>query len=198
MSDTWTNVPKLRVNGRSLQPDDTAVPTFNSSESTRASAGDVTIETQGATALAPVMDIDRLWEAVPGTISQTVRALELLKEVSNILAAAQRADNPMDADRLIQRAQLALPKLFACRSVGEGFGVIVNSLHYAFVNLHGTLLRSDQLNAVWRVLRELRDRPVMSLEQGIQRVEELERHGLDVDPAGLADLLEASESADNE
>ncbi len=198
MSDTQTSIPKVRVNDSPRLPDETGVSATSRTQLTHSPAGNIVFEVRGATALAPVIEIDRLWDAAPGTISQTVRALELLKQVSDFLAAAQRADRPMDVDRFVQRAQLALPKLFACRSVGEGFAVIVNSLHFAFANLHGAPLRPDQLNVIWRVLRELRDRPAMSLEQGIQRVEELEDRGLEVDPPELGELLDDPGPSDNE
>jgi hypothetical protein len=38
----------------------------------------------------------------------------------------------------------------------------------------------------------------MSLEQGIQRAEELEEQGLEVDPPDLGTLFEDPESAENE
>lgn len=156
------------------------------------------IKTRGANALAPAIDIDRLYEAPAGTTSQMVRALELLKQAIQFLADAQKSKTTLEADRLVQRVQSLLPKLFSCRSIGDGFGVIVNALDFAFVNLRGTPLTARQLNAVWRVLRELRHHPAMTLEQGIQRVEEFEEEDLEVDPPQLAELLEHSESAENE
>jgi hypothetical protein len=38
----------------------------------------------------------------------------------------------------------------------------------------------------------------MSLEQGLQRVEELEDRGLEVDPPDLGNLLEGAELTENE
>jgi hypothetical protein len=196
MSDTGTNITQIRVNEPVRQFEETATRTINSDESTFSSASGISFETVGATALAPVIDIERLYETLPGSTSQIVRALELLKQAIDFLSEARKSENPMDSDRYVQRAQLALPKLFACRSIGDGFGVIINSLYFAFTNLHGTPLTSDQLNVVWRILRELRTRPVMSLEQGIQHAEELENCGLEVNPPDLGDLLEGYESAE--
>jgi len=197
MSDTDTKIPKLEPNERVWLPDETKTPAIRR-ESTTVPTRSVLPKTQGATALAPVIDIDRLYDAVPGTSSQMVTALELLKEASDNLAAAQKCDTAMEADRFVHRVQVALPKLFGCRSIGDGFGVIINSLHFAFGNLHGTPLTPSQLSAVWRVLRELRARPAMALEQGIERVAELEAQGLEVDPPELSDLLEAAESGEDE
>lgn len=198
MSDTDTKIPKVDPTERPLWlPDETRTPGFDLNR-TPAPTSTIVLGTRGANALAAVIDIDRLYEAVPGTSSQIVSALELLKHASDNLAAAQKCDSAMEADRFVQRAQLALPKLFACRSIGDGFGVIINSIHFAFTNLHGTPLTRDQLNVVWRILRELRARPAMPAEQGIQLVGELEALGLEVDPPDLADVLEKSEPAEDE
>jgi len=197
MSETQISIAKkLRLSDPRRLPDETATLAVGRTELTPTSDGEISVETQGAT--LRVIEIDRLYEAPPGTPSQIVRALELLKQVSDNLEDAKRASNRMEADRFVQRVQLALPKLFAYRSIGDGFGVIINSLHFAFTNLRGTPLTAEQLNVVWRVLRELRMRPVMPLEQGIQRIEEFEEHGLEVDPADLGDLLEDRESSENE
>jgi hypothetical protein len=194
MSDTATSIPKTRVNEIVRNSAETVTRTISADKSTFAAVSGIAFETVAGTALAPVIDIDRLYEAPPGSTSQIVRALELLKQAIDLLSEARKAKNPMDFDRFVQGVQLVLPKLFACRSIGDGFGVIVNSLYFALINLHGSPLNSDQLNVVWRILRELRTRPAMSLEQGIQHAEELENYGLEVDPRDLGDLLEDHES----
>jgi hypothetical protein len=199
MSDTSISSPKVVSSKQTiLFHRDTEAPAVDRTAATTPSETLIDFETRGSSALAPVIEIDRLYEAAPGTSSNMVRALELLRQASDDLNAAQKADDAMEADRLVQRAQLLLPKLFALRSVGDGFGVIVNSLHFAFANRRGIPLTADQLNVVWRALKELRVRPAMSLEQGIQRVEELEEKGLDVDPADLGDLIGDLEAADGE
>jgi hypothetical protein len=195
MSDTETNVSQIRRSRPVQRFEDTATIPINPGESTFVSDSGISFETVGATARAPKIDIDRLYETLPGTASQMVRALELLRQAIDFLSEARTSQDAMDSDRFVQRAQLLLPKLFACRSIGDGFGLIINSLHFAFTNLHGTPLNSDQLNVVWRTLRELRTRPAMSLEQGIQHAEELETSGLEVDPPGLGEILEGDEAA---
>ncbi len=197
MSDTDTKIPKVETIEPVSLPDQTMAPSARL-ELTPAPTRGIVLRTRGAHALAPVIDIDRLYDAFPGTSSQIVTALELLKHASDNLAAAQKSDSAMEADRFVQRVQLTLPKLFACRSIGDGFGVIINSIHFAFTNLHGTPLTPGQLNVVWRALRELRARPAMPVEQGIQLAGELEAQGLEVDPPELGDLLERSEPAEDE
>lgn len=198
MSDTDVSNPKVSLNDSARASAPTGARTGGNTESAGSIATEIVFETQGANALAPVIEIDRLWDAAPGTSSKIVSAIALLKQVSDFLAEAQRSDNPMEADRFVQRAQLALPKLFAYRSIGDGYGLIVNSLHFAFSNLHGTPLSAEQCNLIWRVLRELRNRPVMSVETALQRIEEFEGVGLRVDPPEIGSLLEEAESAENE
>lgn len=190
MSDTGTSIPLGVLHESARLPDETGATAVSRPESIPMPARAITFETQGALALAPVIDIERLYETVPGASSQMLRALELLKEVIDLLGMAKKSDNPIEADTFTQRAQLALPKLFSCRSIGDGFGVVVNSIHFAFQNLRGMPLTPEQLDVMWRALRELRLRPALSVEQGIQSVEELEERGLEIDPADLGGLLD--------
>jgi hypothetical protein len=199
MSDTGTGASPAKVGADETVglPDGTGAPAISNTELTRSPGRVIPFLTQGATALAPI-DIDRLYDAAPGASSQIVRVLDLLKQASDLLETARKSDNPLDADRCVQRVQLLLPKLFAYRGLGDGYGVIINSLHFGLANLQGTPLTSDQRNAVWRILRELRNKPAMTLEQGVQRVEEFEACGLGVDPPDVGVLLEESESTENE
>jgi hypothetical protein len=196
MTDTGASIPTGRLRESLRLPDETVATASGPPESIPMPARAITFETQGALALAPVIDIERLYEAPAGTSSQMVRALELLKQMIDLLAEANKSADPIETDTLTQRAQLGLPKLFSCRSIGDGFGVVVNSLHFAFKNLRGMPLTSEQLSVMWRVLRELRARPVLSLEEGIQCVEELEEQGLEVDPSDISDLLDEFSIAD--
>ena len=59
-------------------------------------------------------------------------------------------------------------------------------------------MNSKQVDVVWRVLRNLRNAPALSFDQGIQAVEELEESGLEVDPPELELLLGDSESSDDD
>lgn len=198
MSDTATGGGKPRSREIVWLPDGTGAPAISNKELTKSPFHVTPLITQGATALAPVIDIDRLYETAAGSTSQIVSALELLKQASDVLETARRSESPLDADGWVQRVQLLLPRMFSYRGVGDGYAVIINSLHFALANQNGTPLTADQLNAVWRTVRELRTKPAMNLEQGIQRVEELETSGLRVDPPDVGALIEENESAANE
>lgn len=192
MSDTSVNRPRVRVDDRTRLVDETGSVALTRPGSTPTAPA--VMQVHGSNVLAPVIEIDRLWDALPGTSSNVVRAIELLKQTTDNLLAAQRCDDPVEADHFVQRVQLTLPRLFSCRSIGDGFAVVINALHFAFVNLHGTPLTPDQLAVILRVVKEVRARPTMSLDQGVKRIEELEEHGLEVDPPDFAQLLEKSGS----
>jgi hypothetical protein len=179
-------------------PNETSTPTAGPDKSTQALDLTELSQVRGANALLVIIDTGRLYDAPAGDSSNIVRALELLKKVSDYFSAARKANSVIDADRSLQRAQKALPSLFALRSIGDGFGLIVNALYVAFANLHGKPMNNAQIEVAWRVVRELRTRPALSLEQGLQAVEELEESGLAVDPPELATLIEGSESAEDD
>lgn len=145
-----------------------------------------------AAASAIVIDIDRLYGAPAGSGSLMIRALGLLADAVERLDEARviAERDAIAADRLTQRVQLILNDLFLCRKLGEGFGLIINSLHFSFVNLDGTPPNRTQLNVIWRVLKALRSRPALTFDEGLRYVEELEEGGLQVDPPVLAELLE--------
>jgi hypothetical protein len=199
MSDTQiTSVSVTPKNNVLAFQDETATPTASPDKSTPALGLAGLSQTHGVNALVVPIDTARLYDAPVGDTSNIVRALELLKRVSDYFAEARKASSLIDADRSLQRAQKLLPQLFALRSIGDGFGVIVNSLYVAFANLHGKPMNKAQIEVVWRVVRDLRTRPALTLEQGIHVVEELEESGLEVDPPELAALLEDSKSAQDD
>src|SRR6478735_4882083 len=65
------------------------------------------------------------------------KALKLLAEGVDIFDKARSEPDVIGSDRQVLRFQAILPRLFSCRAIGDGFAVVVNSLHFAFVNLQG-------------------------------------------------------------
>jgi len=141
---------------------------------------------------AALIEIDQLYPATETGRPDVFKALQLLADGISALERARvaaRNNDPITADRFVLRFQLMLPGLFSCRKVGDGYALIVNSLHFAFINQHGMPLTPDQMTAVWRILRELRTRPFLSFDQGLVYVTELDSHGLQVDPQILSELV---------
>jgi hypothetical protein len=145
------------------------------------------------TAAQSSIPIDVLYPATKESAPDVLIALGLLADAIAILEDARMASKAKDlvmADRYVQRFQAALPGLFAPRGIGDGYGVIINSLHFAFINQRGKPLSFDQLTTVWRVLRELRNGPFVQFEQALEYVGELETSGLQIDPGPISELLD--------
>jgi hypothetical protein len=152
--------------------------------------------TAGSLALAPVIEIDKLYSAPRELQSRLVAALGLLADSINFLALARLATQKgraLEADRYAQRFEATLPALFRCRKIGDGYAVVINALHFSSINKHGQPLSLEQLTTVWRVLKELRNKPFVEFEQALEYVEELEACGLQVDPPIVSELLEELE-----
>ena len=161
------------------------------------SAGLASSIVRDSTVRAPI-EIDKLYPADPGSASDLIAALGLLADAIGLLEKARVAAREKDAvtaDRFSQRLQMLLPDLFRCRRVGDGYGVIVNSLHMALLNQHGKPLSLEQVTTIWRILKELRNAPLVPFEQALKYVEELEECHLQVDPPIVAELIEVSEDA---
>lgn len=198
MSDTDTTAVSVPQKQNVLFFEETTAPTVSSDKSTQSLGLTRFAQARGANALVVRIDTARLYDAPVGDSSNIVRARELLKEASDHFGDARKAGTLIAADRSLQRAQKILPNLFALRSIGDGFAVIVNSIYVGFTNLRGKPMNPKQIDVVWRVLRNLRNGPALSFDQGIQAVEELEESGLEVDPPELESLLGDSESSDDE
>ncbi len=147
---------------------------------------------EGATALAPI-SIDTLYPPSEEAKEDISNAIALLAKAVEVLGEARAASNPLTADRHVQRFQVMLPELFRYRSVGDGYGSIINSLHFSFINLHGKTLSPEQTTLVWRILKELRTRPFLSFDVALGYVDELGRAQFQVDPSILGELVEDSD-----
>jgi hypothetical protein len=150
---------------------------------------------RGSAALAPI-EIDKLYPADKDHVSDLIAALGVLADAIALLEKARvaaRKQEAITADRYWQRFQSLLPGLFKHRKIGDGYGTVINALHFACVNQHGAPLSFDQLTTVWRVIKELRSAPVTPFEQGLKYVQELEDCQLRVYPAAIAGMIEESE-----
>jgi hypothetical protein len=147
------------------------------------------------------IEIDKLYPADKDNVSDVIAALPLLADAIVLLEKARTAirTEPTTADRYWQRFQMLLPNLFKHRKIGDGYGVVINALHFTCINLHGAPLSFEQLTTVWRIVKELRSAPFTPFEQALKYVQELEDCHLQVYPATISDLIEEeSEVTDEE
>jgi hypothetical protein len=151
---------------------------------------------RGSAALAPTIEIDKLYPADKNYVSDLIAALSLLADAIGLLDKARvsaRKKEAIPADRYWQRFQKLLPNLFMHRKIGDGYGAVINALHFACINQHGAPLSFEQLTTVWRVVKELRSAPVTPFEQALKYVQELEDSRLQVYPATISELIEEPE-----
>ena len=94
------------------------------------------------------------------------------------------------ADDEMQQIQSALPELFCCRSLGDGFGAIINAVQIGFNERRGVALEHLQVEAVAKALRRLRRSPFLSIDEAVRLLIMLEDSGLAVEPQSLTGLLE--------
>jgi hypothetical protein len=156
--------------------------------------------TSGALAVG-VIEIDKLYPTSKESASALGEALTLLADSISMLGearASMQQDDRVTSDRYVQRFQASLPTLFRPRGIGDGYAVVINSLHVAFINQRGKLLSFDQLTTVWRVLRALRNAPFIRFQEALHFVDEIEGCGLNVNPQIISELLEDSEPTTHE
>lgn len=194
MDETTIAFPKHKPsNGETFR--ETGVALSGTQRPTRPGLAYERASGSGALAVVPI-DIDKLYPATIGSLSDLATALGLLAEAIRLIGEARASMQKKEfvaSDRYVQRFQANLPALFTPRKIGDGYAVIVNSLHVAFINQRGRPLNIDQLTTVWRVLRELRNAPFIQFEQALGFVNEIEKCGLQVDPPIVSELLEESE-----
>jgi hypothetical protein len=143
------------------------------------------------TGSAVPIDIDQLYPRTDGPQPHLIKALDLLAQAVSLLDQCRTiwASNPVEGDRVLLKFHFLLRDLFRCRDIGNGFSQIVNTLQFALINQKGKPLTFAQLTTVWRIVKELRTRPLMSFDEGINAVSDLEESGLEVDPPILSELV---------
>ena len=133
------------------------------------------------------------FENVSPELNSAVRLLSLCLEHIGQALEADRRNDPIEADDATQRLQGLLPELFCCRSLGDGFGIIVNGLMCGFQNLGGIPLRREQMEKVRQVLIKLHSEPFLRAEDAVKTITALDESGLVLEPAEfdyLADMLD--------
>lgn len=131
-------------------------------------------------------------ENVSTDLNAATRLLSLCLENADQAIQAHREQDSIEADDAIQRLQGILPELFCCRTLGDGFGIIVNGLMCAFQNLSGVPLTRAQAEKVRQILVKLRSEPFLSVDNAVEALQDLEQFELVIEPpefSYLADML---------
>jgi|SRR5579859_2394490 len=122
-----------------------------------------------------------------------LRLLRLACARMNRAMAALASEDGIAADIEVQKVQRALPELFCCRALSDGFGSMVNALMSVFESLEGNLLNEPQLRVLCRMFALLLDKPFLTADEADAHFEELEAVGLNPYPAEFVEFLSDGE-----
>jgi len=98
--------------------------------------------------------------------------------------------NEVYSDVYVLEFQGILDELFCNREVGDGFGIVINSLISLFENLDGKFLNVNQLTTIYRILHVMRAKPFLSESEAIELTQHLEDSGLEIEPKGFNNLVD--------
>lgn len=142
------------------------------------------------------IDIEDLYPSSPVLRPELVTAFRLLeeglKQITHAVDAEKEGDR-ISSDDAIHRLQALLPELFCCRTIGDGFGAIINAVYHAIINMKGTPLNARQLHFLNKVLRRISTEPFLQFNEAVDEIISLEEVGFEVEPSHYkyaADILE--------
>lgn len=127
---------------------------------------------------------------------ELARAFELINEgvayLSNAITMLDEGDL-LSSDDYINRLQALLPEIFCCRSIGDGFGEIINAVFHSIANKQGAPLNNTELQAIKNILKRISTEPFISTEDAVDEIIKIEEVGFEVEPSHfkfLADMLD--------
>jgi hypothetical protein len=98
----------------------------------------------------------------------------------------------ISSDDALQKFQALLPELFCCRSLGDGFGAIINSIYHSLNNMKGTPLNKTQLTTIQKILKRIHSEPFIGFDEAVEEIMLLESENFEVESPHFkyfADLL---------
>jgi hypothetical protein len=121
------------------------------------------------------------------------QALQLLTDCVKVLESAQRIDPDADYigfDEQMMRARALLRDLFSLRSLGDGFGSVINAVLWSLKNKDTETLTRKQIATLLESVKELKRKPLMHFDTAMSIVDQLEEADLVVEPSMLNDLVD--------
>ena len=140
----------------------------------------------------PIDDLYPLRDTLKPELTTAFRLLDETLERIKDAIDAQRRDDLIASDDALQRLQMLLPELFCCRTLGDGFGAIINAIYHGLRNRQGQPLQKNQVIAIGQALRKIRSEPFLEFEEAVEHIMAMEDTELMVEPAEfeyLQDLL---------
>lgn len=140
------------------------------------------------------IDIEKLYPDKDILNAQLAAARSLLRDAlhhaEDALATYQTSEF-MQSDDAIQKIYALMPELFCCRTLGDGFGLLIKAVFHSIQNSNGKPFDETQIAALQRTLTRLYNEPYITFQVALQLELLLEGTGLLVDPATLPHFIEA-------
>jgi hypothetical protein len=121
-------------------------------------------------------------------------ALRLLGNLATQAAHSTSSDNYVDMDDCLIRLKALLPELFACRTVGDGFGMIINAVFWAITKRQTRPFLIEEVEVLAQTIQTLREEPMLGASKASRLIDALEDSGLDVEPFGIGYPLQNDNS----
>jgi hypothetical protein len=142
--------------------------------------------------LQPVIPFDQLYQAQELGTKEFVAAVRLLAEAASLLSEAKTAaerSEEVTADNFMIHFEHLLPRLFACRKIGDGFANVTNAVQLALANRNGLPLEKMQIVVLWRIFRQLATGPFLSFDDSISLIDDLDQANLWITDPTLNDWI---------
>lgn len=140
-------------------------------------------------ALIPVDELYQVSEAVAPELETGLRLLADALVYLRDAIVSHDEHNVIAADDAILKLQALLPELFCCRTLGDGFGAVINAIISSIQGLQGQPLTREQILVIANVLRRVRSEPFIGFEAATEEIMKLEEKILSVDPPGFTDFI---------
>ena len=151
-----------------------------------------------AKSLANRPRLDDLYPEFEG-LSITLRSAIALLDEANVACRearhAARSGTLIASDNALLTVQALLPELFACRAIGDGFGMAVGALLTAFLNRGADVWSEEQILAVSSALTLLRETPFLTEEQAVDSVDMLQDKGIKVGIGMIEELASITDAS---
>lgn len=121
------------------------------------------------------------------------KALHLLREADKFLADGERAlinEELLESDVSVERFFSLIPELSCCRTIGDGFGAVVQAMYYSLYNNQGMPLNAKQIDALRKAVLALLRSLYPSFENALDIVDSLASVGFNVEPDILGSVSE--------
>ncbi|MCP4202359.1 MAG: hypothetical protein GY769_10550 [bacterium] len=131
-----------------------------------------------------------LGESCQSVLGVASKLLDLAEARLQSALQHYRDGEHVDADDDLQHFHGTVRELFCCRSLGDGFGGLVNTLQIALTRRKGHPLEEAQIDALLGVVTKLQAEPYIPFPDVVEHAGHLASVGFLVDPPGLDAILE--------